>query len=246
MNNKPKIIFKNIYKSFEDNRVLRGLSLTVYEGETLVILGRSGCGKSVLLKILLGLLLADSGTVTVDGQDITLMAEKDMFQVRQKFGMLFQGSALFDSLTVGENVAFTLTEHFDKEQSEIDQIVARNLEFVNLAGTELLMPAELSGGMKKRVALARAMAYQPQIMLYDEPTTGLDPITSTTINALIRKTQKQYGVTSIVVTHELESGFGVADRVAMIDNGQIIECGSIENVKNSQNEFVRTFIAGAK
>lgn len=220
--------------------------MTVYEGETLVILGRSGCGKSVLLKILLGLLLADSGTVTVDGQDITLMAEKDMFQVRQKFGMLFQGSALFDSLTVGENVAFTLTEHFDKEQSEIDQIVARNLEFVNLAGTELLMPAELSGGMKKRVALARAMAYQPQIMLYDEPTTGLDPITSTTINALIRKTQKQYGVTSIVVTHELESGFGVADRVAMIDNGQIIECGSIENVKNSQNEFVRTFIAGAK
>jgi len=246
MKNNPKIIFENIYKSFENNDVLRGLSLTVYEGETLVILGRSGCGKSVTLKILLGLLLPDSGTVTVDGQEITRMAEKNLFQVRQKFGMLFQGSALFDSLTVRENVAFALTEHQNKDQSEIDQIVARNLDFVDLIGTESLLPAELSGGMKKRVALARAMAYQPQIMLYDEPTTGLDPITSTTINSLIRKTQTEYGVTSIVVTHELESGFSVADRVAMIEDGKIIEYGSIDKIKNSQNEFVRTFISGAQ
>ena len=209
-------------------------------------MGRSGCGKSVTLKILLGLLYADAGQVFVDGTEITGLAEKDLFKVRQKIGMLFQGSALFDSLTVGENVAYALTEHSDKSKQDIRNIIRQNLEFVDMAGTEHLMPAELSGGMKKRVALARAMAYQPEIMLYDEPTTGLDPITATTINALIRKTQKQYGVTSIVVTHELDSGFSVADRAAVMNDGIILEIGTIDEIKQSHNEFIQNFIAGPK
>jgi len=248
MNKKQRYIieFQGIHKSFEKNHVLQGLDLSIYEGETLVILGRSGCGKSVTLKILLGLIYPDAGQVFVDGEEITQIPEKKMLSIRQKFGMLFQGSALFDSMKVKDNVAFALHEHSKMSENEIIDIVKRNLEFVYLAGAEELMPSELSGGMRKRVALARAMAYQPQIMLYDEPTTGLDPITATTINALIRKTQRELGVTSIVVTHELESGFSVADRVAVINEGKIIEIGSIDEIKNSQNEFVRTFIAGPK
>ncbi len=240
------ISFENVYKSFEGKKVLNGLNLEIIKGETLVILGRSGCGKSVTLKILLGLIYPDSGKVFVDGTEITGLAEKQLFSIRQKIGMLFQGSALFDSLTVGENVAYALNEHSSKGTKEIEHIVQQNLEFVDMYGTENLMPAELSGGMKKRVALARAMAYQPQIMLYDEPTTGLDPITATTINALIRKTQHQYGVTSIVVTHELESGFSVANRAAVMNDGVILEIGTIQEIKKSKNEFIQTFIAGPK
>ncbi|NIA29832.1 MAG: ATP-binding cassette domain-containing protein [Actinobacteria bacterium] len=240
------IEFQDVHKSFDGNHVLRGLCLSIYEGETLVILGRSGCGKSVTLKILLGLIYPDDGQVFVDGEEITQIPEKRMLSIRQKFGMLFQGSALFDSMKVKDNVAFALHEHSKMSEKEIMAVVKRNLEFVDLAGTEELMPSELSGGMRKRVALARAMAYQPKIMLYDEPTTGLDPITATTINALIRKTQRELGVTSIVVTHELESGFSVANRVAVISEGKIIEIGSIDEIKNSQNEFVKTFIAGPK
>ncbi|MBN1479904.1 ABC transporter ATP-binding protein [candidate division KSB1 bacterium] len=241
-----KIIFRDIYKSFEGKKVLCGLNLDIKRGETLVVLGRSGCGKSVTLKILLGLLYPDSGQAYVDGQEVTNLPEKKMVQVRKKIGMLFQGSALFDSMTVGDNVAFALAEHSNKSKHEIAEIVSRNLEFVDLAGSEHLMPSELSGGMKKRAALARAMAYQPEILLYDEPTTGLDPITATTINALIRKTQNEYGVTSIVVTHELDSGFSVADRIAVMDRGQILEIGTIDEIRKSANEFVQTFIAGPK
>ncbi len=240
------IDFQNVYKSFGDKHVLQGLNLSIYRGETLVILGRSGCGKSVMLKILLGLLPADSGQVYVDGDEITELQENALFPIRQKIGMLFQGAALFDSLTVGDNVGYSLKEHTKMKPAQIEEIVKRNLEFVDLKGTEKLMPASLSGGMKKRAALARAMASQPQIMLYDEPTTGLDPITATTINALIRKTQKELGVTSIVVTHELDSGFSVADRVAVINDGAIIEIGTIAEIKSSQNEFVQRFIAGPK
>jgi len=245
-NNSYIIDFQNVYKSFDDKKVLRGLNLSIRRGETLVVLGRSGCGKSVMLKILLGLLPADSGQVFVENTEITELVEGSLFTIRQKIGMLFQGAALFDSLTVAENVAFALKEHSKKSAAEIDEIVKKNLQFVDLEGTEQLMPSDLSGGMRKRVALARAMAYQPQIMLYDEPTTGLDPITATTINALIRKTQKELGVTSIVVTHELDSGFSVADRVAVINDGVIIEIGTIEEIKNSGNEFVQRFIAGPK
>lgn len=244
--NDYNIVFKDIYKSFGRKQVLKGLNLSIRRGETIVVLGRSGCGKSVTLKILLGLLRLDSGQVYLDGEEISDLSEKKMVDIRKKIGMLFQGSALFDSLTVGENVAFALTEHSDKSKNEISEIVRRNLQFVELEGSENLMPSELSGGMKKRVALARAMAYQPEILLYDEPTTGLDPITATTINALIRKTQKEYGVTSVVVTHELDSGFSVADRVAVMDGGCVLEIGTIEDIKSSKNEFVRTFIAGPK
>ena len=246
MDNSYNIIFRDIYKSFGNNTVLQGLNLKIKRGETLVILGRSGCGKSVTLKILLGLLYPDAGQVYFDGEEITGMPEKKLVAIRKKIGMLFQGSALFDSLTVGENVAFALAEHSTKTKDEIADIVRINLQFVELEGTENLMPSELSGGMKKRAALARAMAYQPEVMLYDEPTTGLDPITATTINALIRKTQKEYNVTSIAVTHELDSGFSVADRVAVMDSGQILEIGTIDEIKNSENEFVQTFIAGPK
>jgi len=240
------IEFRSVSKSFGDKKVLRSLSLEIYRGETLVVLGRSGSGKSVMLKILLGLIPPDEGKVFVEGEEITQLAERDLFPVRQKIGMLFQGSALFDSLTVGENVAYALTEHTGMSSAEINAIVKKNLAFVELEGTEHLMPSELSGGMRKRVALARAMAYQPQIMLYDEPTTGLDPITATTINALIRKTQKELNVTSIVVTHELDSGFGVADRLAMINEGRIIAIGTKEELVNCTDEFVRTFLAGPK
>jgi phospholipid/cholesterol/gamma-HCH transport system ATP-binding protein len=240
------IEFIDVHKSFDSKEVLTGLTLAIRRGETLVILGRSGCGKSVMLKILLGLIPADSGEIYIDGQEIAHLAEKSMLTIRRMIGMLFQGSALFDSLTVGENVAYALREHTKMTDREIREIVNRNLEFVELPDTANLMPAELSGGMRKRVALARAMVYQPRILLYDEPTTGLDPITATTINALIRKTRQEHGVTSIVVTHELDSGFSVADRIAVIDRGKIIEVGSKESIRNSKNDFVRTFIAGPK
>lgn len=246
MSGRVIIEFRHVNKSFDDKVVLDDLNLTIYQGETLVILGRSGCGKSVTLKILLGLILPDSGNVFVNGSDITALSEKELLTVRRRMGMLFQGSALFDSLTIGENVAFALKEHTDKSRDEIAEIVKRNLQFVEMSGTENLMPSELSGGMKKRVALARAMAYQPDILLYDEPTTGLDPITATTINALVRKTQAEYGVTSIVVTHELASGFSVADRVAVMNNGRILEIGTVDEILSSENEFIRTFIAGPK
>ncbi len=240
------IRFCDVHKQFEENQVLTGLNLDIIRGETLVIMGRSGCGKSVTLKIILGLLRPDSGQVFIDGVEITELSERELVPLRKKMGMLFQGSALFDSLTVGDNVGFALYEHSGKPYDEIEQIINTNLEFVDLAGTAGLMPAELSGGMRKRVALARAIAYNPYILLYDEPTTGLDPLTATTINELVRKTQKEYGVTSIVVTHELESGFSVADRIAVINDGKIIEIGTIDQVKNSSNEFVQRFLAGPK
>ncbi|HNR68220.1 MAG TPA: ABC transporter ATP-binding protein [bacterium] len=241
-----KILLREVYKEFGSTKVLQGLNLAIRAGETLVVMGRSGCGKSVMLKILLGLILPDSGEIVIDDQEITQLSEKDLVPIRQKIGMLFQGSALFDSLTVGENVGYALKEHFKMPTEEIQQVVKKNLSFVDLAGAEDLMPAALSGGMKKRVALARAMAYQPEILLYDEPTTGLDPITATTINALIRKTQQELGVTSIVVTHELDSGFSVADRIAVINDGVIIEIGSLHEVQKSKNNFVKLFLAGPK
>ncbi|MFQ6104566.1 MAG: ABC transporter ATP-binding protein [Candidatus Glassbacteria bacterium] len=228
--------------SFEDQEVLKGIDLRVEKGETRVILGPSGCGKSVTLKILLGLLKPDSGTVVIDGQDITNMNEDQLNEVREKMGMVFQGGALFDSMTVRENVAFKLTELRTIEPEEIDRIVEEKLRYVDLEEAIDMMPADLSGGMKKRVAIARAITGNPSILFYDEPTTGLDPITAKQINKLIIKLAKE-GVTSIIVTHELDSAFMVADTISMIKEGNIIFEGTVEELKNAQDSWIREYLS---
>jgi len=238
------IELKDIFKSFEGKQVLKGVSLALNDGETIVILGRSGCGKSVLLKIILRLLKQDQGTIQIDGQDTTNYREEQMMPVRKRMGMLFQGAALFDSFNVGENVAYALREHTKFTEGQIREKVAECLEFVELSGTEQLMPSELSGGMKKRVALARAMALDPVYMFYDEPTTGLDPLTSRKINQLIRKLQTERNVSSIVVTHEIANAFQVADRFVVIKDGEILLTGSASEIKGSKLKFVQDFIKG--
>lgn len=238
------IDINNIEKSFDGKQVLRGVSLSLQDGETIVILGRSGCGKSVLLKIILRLLVQDRGAVIIDGIDTSRFREEQMMPLRKRIGMLFQGAALFDSLTVGENVAYSLREHTQMSEGEVRDKVAECLEFVELSGTEALMPSELSGGMKKRVALARAMAIGPSYMFYDEPTTGLDPLTSRKINQLIRKLQSERRVSSIVVTHEIANAFQVADRFVVIKDGEILLTGSSSEVRGSKLKFVQDFIKG--
>lgn len=238
------IELNDIHKSFEGKQVLKGVSLSLGDGETIVILGRSGCGKSVLLKIILRLLKQDQGSILIDGSDTTRYREEQMMPVRKRMGMLFQGAALFDSFNVGENVAYALREHTKFSEEQIRAKVAECLEFVELSGTELLMPSELSGGMKKRVALARAMALDPVYMFYDEPTTGLDPLTSRKINQLIRKLQTERNVSSIVVTHEIANAFQVADRFVVIKDGEILMAGSAAEIKGSKLKFVQDFIKG--
>jgi phospholipid/cholesterol/gamma-HCH transport system ATP-binding protein len=238
------IELKDIHKTFEDKPVLRGVSLQLRDGETLVVLGRSGCGKSVTLKIILRLMRPDSGRVIIDGDDTTRYSEERMMPVRKRMGMLFQGSALFDSLTVRENVAYSLREHTAMSESEIESKVAECLDFVEMNGTQDLMPAELSGGMKKRVALARAIALGPAYMFYDEPTTGLDPLTSKKINQLIRRLQEERRVSSIVVTHEIANAFQVADRFVVMKDGQILASGTADEIRKSEIKFVQDFIKG--
>ncbi len=234
----------DIHKSFEGKQVLKGVSLSLNDGETIVILGRSGCGKSVLLKIILRLLKQDQGSILIDGSDTTRYREEQMMPIRKRMGMLFQGAALFDSFNVGENVAYALREHTKFSEEQIRAKVSECLEFVELSGTELLMPSELSGGMKKRVALARAMALDPVYMFYDEPTTGLDPLTSRKINQLIRKLQAERNVSSIVVTHEIANAFQVADRFVVIKDGEILLTGSAAEIKGSKLKFIQDFIKG--
>lgn len=234
----------DIHKSFDGKQVLKGVSLSLNDGETIVILGRSGCGKSVLLKIILRLLKQEKGTILIDGDDTTNYREEQMMPFRKRMGMLFQGAALFDSFNVGENVAYALREHTNFSEKQINNKVTECLEFVELSGTELLMPSELSGGMKKRVALARAMALDPVYMFYDEPTTGLDPLTSRKINQLIRKLQTERNVSSIVVTHEIANAFQVADRFVVIKDGEILLTGSAVEIKGSKLKFVQDFIKG--
>jgi phospholipid/cholesterol/gamma-HCH transport system ATP-binding protein len=234
----------DIHKSFEGKQVLKGVSLSLNDGETIVILGRSGCGKSVLLKIILRLLKQDQGSIMIDGSDTTRYREEQMMPLRKKIGMLFQGAALFDSMNVKENVAYPLREHLKLSEDEISQKVAQALSFVELAGSERLMPSELSGGMKKRVALARAIVLEPRYMFYDEPTTGLDPLTSRKINQLIRKLQAERNVSSIVVTHEIANAFQVADRFVVIKDGEILMAGSAAEIKGSKLKFVQDFIKG--
>ena len=235
----------NLSKSFNNKKVLDSLNLIINSGEVIVIIGRSGCGKSVLLKHIIGLTKPDLGQVIIDGNDMTRLEESEMDKLRLSFGMLFQGSALFDSMTVGENVGFTLKEHTNAPEKEIKAKVAGSLELVGLKGIEKLMPSELSGGMKKRVGLARAICNNPKIILYDEPTTGLDPIMADAINDLIIDLNNKLNVTSIVVTHDMVSAYKIADRIAMLYKGRIIAAGTPDEIKNTKDPIVKQFITGA-
>ena len=234
-----------LHKSFGDNHVLRGVNLTIRDGETLVIMGRSGCGKSVLLKLIMGLVEPDEGSIHIDGVDIFSLSQREQERFRLKLGMLFQGAALFDSMTVLENVGFSLIEHTALSAKNIGTTVKEKLKMVGLANVEALMPGELSGGMKKRVGLARAICNEPKIIMYDEPTTGLDPINADVINELIISLQEQLKVTSVVVTHDMTSAFKVANRMAMLYEGQIIGTGVPEDFKNTENPIIRQFISGS-
>ncbi len=235
----------DVHKNFAELEVLKGVNLNVKRGETIVIIGRSGCGKSVLLKHLIGILTPDSGKLLFNGVNISQMKENELMEHRKKFGMLFQAAALFDSLSVKENVAFALREHMDLSEEEIDRITSEKLSLVGLYSVEKKKPAELSGGMRKRVGLARAFAMDPAIILYDEPTTGLDPITSDVINELIVKIKKELNVTSFAVTHDMKSAYKIADRIAMLYDGKIIESGTPEEIQNTSNPIVRQFITGS-
>ncbi len=237
------IEIKNLHKKFKEKPVLRGIDLTINKGESIAIIGRSGCGKSVLIKHAVGLLLPDEGTVEVEGQNIAELSQKDLFRVRQKFGFLFQGAALFDSMTVGENVALPIVENkHGVKKSEIEKIVEEKLSLVGLSKIQDLKPSELSGGMKKRVGLARALVTNPGYIIYDEPTTGLDPIMSDSIDDLIKELSNKLNVTSIVVTHDMVSVKNVADRVAMIHDGKIYFTGTPDELINSTDKVVVNFI----
>lgn len=241
---KPIIQFRNISIAFGIVAVLKNLNLAINEGETITIIGGSGSGKSVTLKLLLGVLVPDEGQLFFDGQDVVRMGEKELVGMRKQFGVLFQGGALFDSLTVFENVAYPLREHFHYSEPELRRIVAKKLTLVGLPGIEEMMPADLSGGMKKRVGLARAIATDPKVILYDEPTTGLDPTNTHRINQLIVELQKNLRMTSIVVTHDMASAFFVSDRLALLKDGRIAFTGTVEETKNSKDRVVRDFVEG--
>ncbi len=235
----------NLTKSFNNSTVLDNLNLVIKSGEVIVVIGRSGCGKSVLLKHIIGLIRPDMGQVIIEGNDTARLEEYEMDKIRLSFGMLFQGAALFDSMTVGENVGFTLREHTNIPEAEIREKVADSLELVGLKGIENLMPAELSGGMKKRVGLARAICNKPRIILYDEPTTGLDPIMADAINDLIIDLNNKLNVTSIVVTHDMVSAYKIADRIAMLYKGKIVALGTPDEIRNTKDPVVKQFITGA-
>jgi phospholipid/cholesterol/gamma-HCH transport system ATP-binding protein len=239
------IQIQGLHKWFGTQHVLRGVDLTIEEGETIVIIGRSGCGKSVLLKHMMAILEPDEGDVKIYGKSIFTMLPDEQDQCRLQQGMLFQGAALFDSLTVRENVGFSLLEHTKMSDDAVDVKVREKLRLVGLEGIEELMPASLSGGMKKRVGLARAICNEPKIILYDEPTTGLDPINADVINELILRMQKQLKVISIVVTHDMTSAYKVADRIAMLYEGRIICIGTPEEIKHSKDPIVQQFITGS-
>lgn len=235
----------NVQKSFESQTVFDDLTLQIPEGKITVVIGLSGEGKSVLLKLLIGLLHPDSGRILIDDEDIAGMNEHDLSQVRKKFGMLFQSAALLDSLTVFDNLALPLTEKHNLPPEVISERVHKALTDVGLQGIDDKYPDELSGGMKKRVGLARALITQPQIILFDEPTTGLDPITDHAIHKLIKDTQSQFGYTAVVVSHDIPAVFDIADTVAMIYHGRVVEVGTPEEIKQSENPVVRQFINGA-
>ena len=238
------IEIKDLSKAFDDHKVLDGVNLTVQTGETMVIIGRSGSGKSVLLKHIIGLMKPDRGMVLVDGEEVGKLAGSALDALRMRFGMLFQSAALFDSMTAFENVAFPLQEHTAMTSEAIAQRVHECLQLVGLQEVDELYPSELSGGMRKRVGLARALAMNPAIMLYDEPTTGIDPIMGDIINDLIIALRDRLKVTSIVVTHDMRSAYKVADRMAMLYNGDILAVGTPEEIRASKNPYVQQFIKG--
>lgn len=235
---------RDLQKSFGPNPVLRGASLRVETGEAVVIIGRSGGGKSILLKHLIGLIRPDAGEVLVDGQSLTGLTERELLPVRRKFGMLFQGAALFDSLTVAENVGFVLRQSRQWTDEQIRLKVAEALEMVDLSGTESKKPAELSGGMRKRVGLARAIVYKPEVILYDEPTTGLDPIVADSIDLLIMRICQRLKVTSIAVTHDMRSASRIGQRILMLHEGRIYVSGTPQEIFNSTDPIVSRFVQG--
>lgn len=242
----PLIEFRGVEKAFGPKQIYTNLSLQVRRGETLTILGASGTGKSVMLKMLIGLLDVDAGSILFDGSDVTKMEERELYQVRRRVAYLFQGAALFDSLTVGENVAYGLREQnwSTMSDTEIRRRVAQSLEMVGLPGIEEMRPSDLSGGMKKRVGLARTLALQPEVILYDEPTTGLDPINTARINHLIVGIKRALGLTSLVVTHDMGTAFTVSDRLAMIGRGRVLMEGTPDDFRRTQDPYVRDFIDG--
>ncbi|MBS1968983.1 MAG: ABC transporter ATP-binding protein [Bdellovibrionales bacterium] len=237
------ISFKNLIKRFGERTVLKGLSLDIREGEILFILGTSGTGKSVLLKNLVGLLRPDEGEIWIEGQEVSRLSEEEYLPIRKKCGMVFQHPALFDSLTIYENVAFGLRRHFRLEEDEIHRRVTKALSLVHLSGIENKKPAEISYGMQKRVSLARTVALEPKILLFDEPTTGLDPITTNAVNQLIQDLSRTLKTTSLVVSHDMQCALSIADRIVVLDQGNIVALGTPEEMKHSKVPLVRDFMA---
>jgi phospholipid/cholesterol/gamma-HCH transport system ATP-binding protein len=245
MSGKQAIIsVKNLTKRFGERTILNGVSLDIYEGETLVVMGGSGCGKSTFLRHLIGAIRPDSGEVWMFGKDIAKASDDEMDEIRKRFGMLFQSGALFDSMTVGENIALPLREHTKLDENIISIMIKMKLELVGLRGFERLMPSQLSGGMKKRVGLARAIVMDPKIVFYDEPTAGLDPVMTGVVDKLTIDLTKKLQITSVVVTHDMASVFRIADRIVMFHQGNIVQIGTPEEIRHSSNPLVRQFITG--
>lgn len=236
---------KELVKSFDGRVVLNGINLKVYRGETVVIMGGSGCGKSTLLRHMIGTHKPDSGSVMIKGNEITELSETEFDKIRKIYGMVFQNAALYDSMNVGENISLALHEHTKLDSDIIDIMVKMKLELVGLRGFEKFMPSQLSGGMRRRVGLARALAMDPEIVFYDEPTAGLDPIVAGVIDKLILDLSKKLQITSVVVTHDMKSVFAIADRIIMLYEGRVIAEGAMEDIRNSQDARVKQFITGS-
>ncbi len=238
------IELRDIHKAFGPKQILRGLSLTVEEGETVSLVGFSGAGKSVTLKHINGLLRADRGTVFVDGQEVPKLSREQLYRLRLDIGYVFQFAALFDSMTVAENIRMGLIKKGGIGEKEMRERVSESLRLVDLGGYEDRFPAELSGGQRKRAGLARAIAYRPKYLLYDEPTSGLDPVTTTVIDELILRMRDQLGVTSLVITHDMKSAYRISDRIAMLYEGRVVQVGTPDEIRNSENRVVRSFVEG--
>jgi len=238
------ISLRNVYKAFGSKRVLSGFSLDVEEGETVAIIGFSGAGKSVAIKHIVGLLMPDKGEVIVDGLNVPSLSRQELYQLRARIGYVFQFAALFDSLTIGDNVAMGLRKQEGLTEAEISERVHEALELVDLPDVAQRSPAELSGGMRKRVGIARAIALRPKYILYDEPTTGLDPVTSAVIDDLMVRMERQLGVTGVVITHDMRSAYTVANRIAMLYEGKVRQFGTVDEIKNTTDPVVRQFIEG--